>query len=196
MAPRRIPQRKNKPGAGRPPASPEAKAHALDLMNKLGSPEEAAEQLRREGVKVASGRQIREWANQARLAALPSVPEAAPPPEPSSPPIAAPAAAAGERPPTPRERPPPGLTGNALQLWYVQRQIEMVSVALATASGPDGQLARIAPLNEQLRKWLGELDRLSPKEEADPAAEERRWREEASRVRARVEAGVRAFEEG
>lgn len=191
MAPRRIPQRKNAPGAGRPPASPEAKAHALELVRKLGSPEEAAEQLRKEGAKVASGRQIREWQDAAREAARAESAATAPPPDPGA---AGPPPAA--RAPSPRERPPPGLTGNALQLWYVQRQIEMVSVALADASGPDGQLARIAPLNEQLRKWLAELDRLSPKEEADPQAEERRWREEAGRVRARIEAGVRAFEEG
>lgn len=116
------------------------------------------------------------------------------------PPPVAPVAASPVRVPAPARAAQPvdsipeGLTGEAFARAVVDQEIIAVRRQLATARA-EGALNTSA-LSAELRKLLEYRAELSPKEEADPAAEERRWREEASRVRARVEAGVRAFEEG
>ena len=89
--------------------------------------------------------------------------------------------------------PPKGLTARETRLWIVDQEIAATRLQLAKARR-EGAI-NTASLQGELRKLLDDRDELSPKEPADPAAEERRWREDADRVRARIEAGVRAVED-
>lgn len=88
---------------------------------------------------------------------------------------------------------PEGLTGRAASSWIVDQEITAVRTQLATARAK-GALNTSA-LGGELRRLLEYRAELVPREDVDPKAEERRWREEADRVRARIEAGVRAVED-
>lgn len=176
-------------GAGRPAPDPAIKARALELAAAT-SPEEAVELLAAEGVRV-SARSLRYW-QQGQTGAKRHADGSLPVPK------DAPSAAA---PPAPvADRPPAGLSPRALYRWHVERRIDAVGKALAIAEdgatrGVVGAMARIAPLNDQLRKWLetlNDLDAAAPAE--DPEAADERWRAEGAAVVAKVEAGVAAVE--
>lgn len=185
-----------KPKVGRPRKPAEVEARAVDLAGRLGSSEEAARRLAAEGTPVDAS-SVRGWVRQARKRGDPPAKDApapwdfdAPPPPP-----VAPSPAPRPAPPDPAVTPPPpGLTPRQTRLWIVDQEIAAVRLQLAKAR-QEGAI-NTASLGGELRKLLDDRDELSPKEEADPAAEERRWSEEAQRVRGRIEAGVRRFEEG
>lgn len=169
---------------GRPPAPPALKARAIELA-KASSPEQAAETLKAEGHKVASGRQIREWMKQAGASGSPTT-SSAPRPDAPAPVVAL--------------APPPGLSPQALRRWYVEQQIAAVRTALALAeskvnAGDSSALSRIGPLNTQLREWLADLAELEPDTPADPAEEDRKWRAAGEEVMRKIESGVSAVEE-
>lgn len=188
MAPKQEP-RKNKPGAGRPGPPAYIEGRAVELARETGSSVEAARRLTVEGYPVDASR-VRAWVRAAKAEAPPA---SAAPPAPRAAGVPDPDAerAAGADGVVP---PPPGLTARETRLWIVDQEIGATRKQLARAR-LDGAI-NTASLQGELRKLLDDRDELSPKEAADPQAEERRWREEAGRVRARIEAGCRAFEEG
>lgn len=94
---------------------------------------------------------------------------------------------------------PPGLTGREADLWIVEERINATRTQLhhLTARIAGGASAHGLPALEGiLSRLLEQRAELRPPAAEDPGAEEKRWREDAARVRAKIEAGVRAFEEG
>lgn len=152
---------------------------------------DAAEQLAKEGHKV-SWRSIYEWQKKVRTggkagAAL-------------SPPTGSTVTITGDAPGDPpppmarAELPPEGLSAQARALWYVEREIRACSDAIAQAHAKGGG-DRTASLQDQLRKWLRDLNELSPPAPPDAHAEERRWRSAADSVIAKIRAGIRVERE-
>ena len=164
----------------RPPPDPALVKKALDYCRSM-SPQEAAEQLTREGHRVG-WRSIYEWSkgkNGAKVAApatpatLKPRPEPAPPPEPMA-----------KAPPVPAD-----LEGGARRLWIVRQRIDAMRDALAEAD-KTGNLGKIGTLTSNLLSLLEQEEILAPKKEATADEEEKRWREQADIVLRLIEDGV------
>ena len=180
----------------RKPADPAIVRRALRLAAET-SPEEAHAILAREnplppGKKqnplAPSAPQIRVWqkggAGQAAIAAEVAAELAGTSAKPGAQPVVA-------------ERPPAGLPPRELQRWHIERQINAIRDALALAEskvsrGESSALARIGPLNTQLREWLSELSKLEKEgEKVDPDADRQRWRAHAEAAVKKIRAGVK-----
>ena len=164
----------------RPPPDPALVKKALEYCRSM-SPQEAAEQLKREGHRVG-WRSIYEWSKgkNGAMVATPTTPAALKPklePEAPRPRVVAPA--------------PPAEPGTlARRLWYVERDIQACSDAIAQAHA-DGAAARTASLQDQLRKWLEMVAELQPVV-VDKNEEEKRWRAAADSVIAKIKQGMKA----